>query len=43
GSERAAALPGWLHAYNHHRSHTAIGGRTPISRITVNDLVGQNS
>ncbi|MGY1605532.1 IS481 family transposase, partial [Geodermatophilus sp. SYSU D00815] len=42
GSERAAALPGWLHAYNHHRSHTAIGGRTPISRITVNDLVGQN-
>ena len=42
GSERAAALPGWLHTYNHHRTHTALGGHPPISRIAVNDLVGQN-
>lgn len=35
--ERADALDDWLHLYNHHRNHTAIGG-PPISR--VNDLSG---
>jgi transposase InsO family protein len=40
-TERAAALPGWLHTYNHHRSHTALDGRPPISR--VNDLAGHYS
>jgi transposase InsO family protein len=34
-AERVAALDDWLHLYNHHRHHTAIGG-PPISR--VNDL-----
>ncbi|MDF0752895.1 integrase core domain-containing protein, partial [Marinobacter sp. 71-i] len=24
-AERRAALPGWLHFYNHHRHHSAIG------------------
>ena len=33
-SQRRKALPGWLHEYNHHRPHTAIGGRPPISRLT---------
>ena len=37
---RTHALDTWLHLYNHHRHHTAIGG-PPISR--VNNLVGQNS
>jgi transposase InsO family protein len=37
---RARALAPWLHRYNHHRHHTAIGG-PPTSRI--NNLVGQNS
>ena len=32
-ADRAAALPGWLHTYNHHRSHTALGGHPPISRV----------
>lgn len=32
-NDRAAALPGWIHTYNHHRSHTAIGGRPPITRV----------
>ncbi|MCC6433731.1 MAG: IS481 family transposase [Acidimicrobiales bacterium] len=32
--ERNAALPGWLHFYNHHRVHSAIGAKTPISRLT---------
>ena len=31
--ERAAALPVWLHTYNHHRCHTAIGGQPPITRV----------
>ena len=39
-SARTRALDTWLHLYNHHRHHTAIGG-PPISR--VNNLVGQNS
>jgi transposase InsO family protein len=33
-SARRAALPAWLHHYNHHRPHTAIGGSTPITRLT---------
>lgn len=32
--QRRAALPGWLHFYNHHRAHSAIGGLPPISRLT---------
>ena len=30
---RRAALPRWLHMYNHHRAHTALGGQPPISRV----------
>lgn len=37
---RADNLTHWLHSYNHHRYHTAIGG-TPISR--VNNLRDQYS
>ena len=33
-TERRTALPDWLHFYNHHRSHSAIGGQPPISRLT---------
>jgi transposase InsO family protein len=40
-AERAAAYPDWLHRYNHHRGHTALGGRPPASRLT--NLSGQNS
>jgi transposase InsO family protein len=36
---RRTALPAWLHEYNHHRPHTAIGGKPPISRLT--NLPGQ--
>jgi transposase InsO family protein len=39
--QRAAALPDWLHTYNHHRGHTALGGLPPISR--VNNLPGHYS
>ena len=37
---RTRALDTWLHMYNHHRHHTAIGG-PPVSR--VNNVVGQNT
>jgi transposase InsO family protein len=39
-AERLAALDDWLHLYNHHRHHTAVGG-PPISR--VNDPAGHYS
>jgi transposase InsO family protein len=32
--QRNAALPAWLHFYNHHRPHSAIGGRPPVTRLT---------
>lgn len=31
---RRAALAGWLHQYNHHRPHSALGGQPPITRLT---------
>ena len=40
-SEREQAYPDWLHRYNHHRGHTALGGRPPASRVT--NLSGQYS
>jgi transposase InsO family protein len=30
---RRAALAGWLHQYNHHRPHSALGGLPPITRL----------
>jgi transposase InsO family protein len=32
--QRNAALPDWLHFYNHHRAHSAIGGQPPVTRLT---------
>jgi transposase InsO family protein len=42
-AERTAALPGWLHDYNHHRTHIALGGLPPVSRTTVNNAAGHYS
>lgn len=33
-AERTAALASWLHEYNHHRPHAALGGHPPVSRVT---------
>lgn len=33
-ARRNAALPGWLHFYNHHRAHSALGGQPPVTRLT---------
>ena len=38
-TERRAALPGWLHFYNHHRVHSAIGA-APATRL--NNLPGHH-
>ncbi|MFB7894701.1 IS481 family transposase, partial [Microbacterium sp. NPDC056044] len=38
-SERRNALPGWIHFYNHHRRHSAIGA-APFSRL--NNLPGHH-
>ena len=31
--DRVAALDGWLHHYNHHRRHSALGHQPPIARL----------
>ena len=38
-ADRRRALPAWLHHYNHHRPHSAIGKVPPITRLT--NLPGQ--
>ncbi|AQU66740.1 IS481 family transposase [Streptomyces niveus] len=38
-TERTEALADFLHTYNHHRSHTALDGHPPITR--VNNPAGQ--
>jgi transposase InsO family protein len=38
---RRQALQPWLHFYNHHRAHSAIGGLPPISRL--NNLPGHHT
>jgi transposase InsO family protein len=40
-SARLAALPAWVHQYNHHRPHSAIGKRPPITRL--NNLAGHHT
>ncbi|WP_143021418.1 integrase core domain-containing protein, partial [Prauserella marina] len=32
---------GWLHQYNHHRPHSALSGRPPITRL--DNLPGHHS
>ena len=39
-AQRTRFLANWLHTYNHHRHHTAIGG-SPAGRVT--NLSGQNT
>ena len=39
--ERLATLPAWVHAYNYHRPHTALGGKAPMDRL--NNVRGNHS
>ncbi|QKU47550.1 putative transposase [Mycobacterium avium subsp. paratuberculosis] len=38
-TERCEEFTTWLHTYNHHRGHTALGGQPPASRVP--NLSGQ--
>jgi transposase InsO family protein len=38
---RNERLPQWLHFYNQHRAHSALGGRPPVTRLT--NLPGHHS
>ncbi|MHA3703295.1 IS481 family transposase, partial [Jatrophihabitans sp. YIM 134969] len=38
-NNRVAEFAVWLHTYNHHRGHTALGGLPPATRVT--NLSGQ--
>jgi transposase InsO family protein len=40
-AQRCEQYPRWLHTYNHHRGHTALGGQPPASRVP--NLSGQYS
>jgi transposase InsO family protein len=40
-AQRCEEFTTWLHTYNHHRAHTALGGQPPASRVP--NLSGQNS
>jgi transposase InsO family protein len=40
-AERVDLLADWLHRYNYHRAHTALGGLPPIDR--VNNVYGNYS
>ncbi len=40
-SARLAALPAWVHKYNHHRPHSAVGKAPPITRL--NNLAGHHT
>lgn len=40
-ASRAAIYQAWIHDYNHHRPHTALGGLSPIDR--VHNVNGNNT
>jgi Integrase core domain len=40
-AERTACFSDWLHTYNHHRGHTALGGKSPADLAP--NLRGQNN
>ncbi len=40
-TERTALFNDWLHTYNHHRGHTALGGKSPADLVP--NLRGQNT
>jgi transposase InsO family protein len=40
-AQRCDEFPRWLHTYNHHRGHTALGGQPPATRVP--NLSGQYS
>jgi len=39
--ERTQVLKAWLHYYNHHRAHSALGGLTPA--LMMNNVLGRDN
>jgi transposase InsO family protein len=42
-AERLAAMHPWLHNYNTTRPHAALGGKSPISRLNRDNLLGSDN
>ena len=42
-SSAERAMPAWLCAYNSRRPHSALGGQPPLSRLSKDNLLGNNS
>jgi transposase InsO family protein len=42
-AERAGAMWPWLHAYNRHRPHAALGGKPPFIRLPKDNLLGNDT
>jgi len=41
--QRASALKSWLHHYNWHRPHASLDYKPPMSRISLNNVLGLHS
>jgi transposase InsO family protein len=41
-ADRAAAMLPWITSYNHCRPHSALGGKTPISRLSRDNVLGND-
>jgi transposase InsO family protein len=42
-AERTHAMRPWLHAYNRHRPHSALAGKPPISQLTQDNVLDNDS
>ena len=42
-AHRTAVLPRYLHFYNHHRAHSALGRNPPSTRLMLNNVVRNNT
>ena len=42
-AERSEAMQSWVNRYNYSRPHTALGGRSPITTIAKDNLLGNDT